>query len=997
MEDGVLLYTGGDNLGVVIPISQVSDNTSFNPFDPNILFYSGNGDKGGRLRRFKKGDISYIGIFNREGEFIGYYREDNFWKYNEVTTDKKTTSVNRPILGSRFQTSVSLTSLPADAKIYISHKSISRNGSDFGLLVNYGFKLNSQVNNLTFENLESNGELEADFINIDSNTHGDIINYGNYIIDKKTALPDQTLEDLSEDFQKVIFDIIYVLFELKNDNNLINFLESKGVNSVLHNHIELPSRYNPADGTFDASYHTVFTEEYFSVLRLKLIEFRYWLLNFQDDYSQINENDLYVYVVNLFISDELGQLDYNLKIKILKGIVQNNYWLIGDWYFNELNEEEAIVKIIRSIAKEVAPGILNYEEINTFLDLLNTPLDQNAQKTLYEILYSKIQDDTFFGDDGTGNKGQFVKAVYNLWLESKYNPYRDDPTQTEEEILDQALNHFVYTPYHARWQFEDGETTNPQVDKTAAPMLIDYESERVLLWYRDNFQFEFDNLNIIAEKEIITGTVITNSGNTIETKGYRRHGTYNIFQPIALKASDVNDTIIQMPVDTVAQGDSTDYEEFARNAIPVFYLKYVDDLGDYSDAKESIGTIIDIVLTFTGIGGAISNLRHLAKFSLIRKAITSGGLTAAEKLLLRRALASTLGFVEAISGVASLAHSLVTSSCAVYLDDEQTPPDPGDPTYQEYIFCQEASKWLLAVELASLSGDLLARRALKRATRRFRQSIPDTDTPNIQYNEIRNAVDAIDDADELLDAFLTQLSMTHPQVATGITTFTQEQKFALLFDTQIRPSLLDDLNAEPDLIEFWSEIIDLGSYRSSSSYLRNYRRARLDTNVWRHIEEGGLNPELGVDPSTLGQRRRFVDNGFPDRIKHITSGIHKITNPPNPDVVITNIIEGPNTLGYYRCKLRKRVGGGWENPADGDPVLKEFAGAKESTMFPDSWSDQRLREELGLALTLKVSPPKVLGTGNLLYQSILSDGTACEFIVKSNGELVSFYPTIRIF
>lgn len=74
-------------------------------------------------------------------------------------------------------------------------------------------------------------------------------------------------------------------------------------------------------------------------------------------------------------------------------------------------------------------------------------------------------------------------------------------------------------------------------------------------------------------------------------------------------------------------------------------------------------------------------------------------------------------------------------------DPSNSPPNPNDPDYIEYKFCQAADAFLFALEMFTLSADLLSRRALKRATRKLTQSIP----PGSQYNDLRNAVHNIDD------------------------------------------------------------------------------------------------------------------------------------------------------------------------------------------------------------------------------------------------------------
>ncbi|WP_375587718.1 hypothetical protein [Flagellimonas aurea] len=768
-----------------------------------------------------------MALFDSEdsSNFLGYYSEERFWEIDKVRTDKKGTQATILSLGNRFSDVVTFKPIDDSSRVFISHKRLYRDGNVFEIYVKYGHKLYGDEEPLTFQLLESRGDIQE--------TEGQVLglqltNYANFIIDKQYALPDGTLAPLSNSELQVLFDILFVFKQIQDDTALVNFFNQKGVFDVFDTHWSLPLRYSAPSTSLDPDYHLTYNAEYFALFRLKLIEFWYWLLNYEGNYSTIGENDLQVYLVNLFPIEELRELTYDMKTSLLTRIIlDNNSWLIGDWYFNELNEEEAIVKLVRSIAKEDTGGNLNFQEINDFLDFLNSPIDLAANRTLYEVLYAKIQDDLLFGDDGKGNKGQYVKAVYNLWLESKYNPFREDAVLDADTVLANALNRFSYTPNNATWKFEDPSQTN-EVDYDAAPLLLNYESEKVGVWYKDNFNFGFENRKVRADREEITGAVISNNGVVHQTKSYRPYGFYEIYQTIAIKASDADDTIVRMPLLGVDEINQPSDYEYLNNAIPAFYLQYVDDLGDYSDAKQTIGTVADVVLTFTGIGN-LTKLRHLKYLSLIRRL---GTLNTVEKLRLASALGKVASLAETVTGALSVVLNFTTDNCTVYYDNPGSEPDPQDPDYQDYIFCQKANLWLFALEVASLSGDLLARRAFKRATKELKDNIPNSSTND--YSEVSDALDLFDEWSSDFANFLSELPTSYPNIDSRMTAlnFTNDQKLLFFLDVQSKPRLTRFFDDNSDLVDTWYALVDQPLLRKKMDFLdqiKNYDSTLLQT------------------------------------------------------------------------------------------------------------------------------------------------------------------------
>lgn len=940
MKDLVVLYTGD-----IVYLSSISEDEIFDLSNNDLLFFSN-----GRVRRFKKNGIAYMAIFDEENnnKFDSYRSEINFWNNNKINKNRTDTAANYTALGDRFNIlDIIPINVDSKANVILAHEEIYPQS-----LNTQGIKTETLYRSIPFgiaSPLKETIDLyfipslsEYDFVDTTAKSVYPLLTpYYNFIKNKKYLGANGQLRDLTDSETSILTDVIQVFDFIFTQSGFLSHLTTLKLNEPFNKTIDLINRYNHNYGTIDIKYHTLYNDEYFARLRLGLIEFKYWLIQYKDDYTKINSNDLVVYIVNLFDPVELSYLSYETKTNLLDKILIDNFWVIGNWGFNKLNEEEAILKIIRCIAKEDLDGTLNYSEIDKFMDFLNVIYDFSKKQTLYEVLYDRINDSAFLNDDGKGNKGQLVKIVYNLWSESKFNPQH-----SVSSIAQNALGLFQYTPYNSRWQSDDPTIIFPILDENAAPMLINYESEKTLLWYIDNFNFEFYKNKIVAKENI-------------KDYGYQPYGVYNIFQPIALKVTDANDTIIRMPVKGIVEGGNI--EDFINNCIPVFYLQYVDDLGDYSDTKETIGIAIDIVLTFSGVGN-IAKLRHVKDLSLLRKFFVAGELSLAESASLTRALSGLASGFEAIMGIASLVHSFATASCTIYYNNQQSPPEPNDPEYQKYKLCQNIDLWLFALEMISLSGDLLAKRAFKRATRKLQQSIPS----GSEYNELRTAVNSLDELDNLLVYFLQSLQTTHPTVFSRVNNFTtQEKKFTFMFDFEGRPSALSELETNPYLLDdAWDDILHLTTYRNNLEFLESYYFINKDVRC--------------------AKLRDHLLTGHYNSTGTSVSGWHHIEGNSSENAYgrIDNIIDDSDPRGYFSANVSIKNQFGF--------FISKTANGGLNDMFPRHWTKEELLENISLAFINKTyhGPPNQ-------YIGTLNDGKQLIICINGNAGLIDATTSIK--
>ena len=855
MREAVILHDGR-----VAYLDEISLMSTYDPNDNSIHFHP----RTGRVFKFKKNGDYYIPIGNEDSNFIGYYPERLFWEKYEMSESgrniihdenyqSKIVTINEDditdffdmdlyVIGTHDQSDVEI-----GTKVILINKKIEfdAQGTATSIKVqkkSYSFD-NQQLSSVdTFESPSYASDItytDEGIIKTSNITNLDIKHYLKNISEKKYKNASGDMY-FYKSHESIIIDIIHIFHELSENLGLVTYLQNEQLIDLFDEHFAIVN-----DTTFtkipESGYYNYFTEGYFSMLRLRLIEFKQWAdgINFEGidthlgfTITTVSRIEVIVRLVSLFNKFEISRLTYSDKKDLLFDLLDNGSWINGTlakknevqrggWLYWKvgppvflLSEEEAMVKIIDSIIKlnPITAIPTNFNEVDDFMELLQKPHPNDTDKMLFEVLYDNITDAVLFGDDGNGARGQLIKVLYNLWQESKFNPNHLDSNKG-----DVATDYFTYTPYDANWQFEDSSEPNPEIDDTAAPMLLNYESEKYWLWYNDNYNFEFENFKVVSYEEVNRSAFLTAFSvryPVLKFFNYKyiKRGTYDVLQPISLSITKHSQTVIKMPFKKVdgVEVTETNMNEFIHNCFPIFYLKYVDDLGDYSDIKELIGTGVDVALTFSGIGN-ITKLRHFTKLSLIRKLFINGGLTAVEKIALKKAMgAATIGAVEATLAIASLVHNFATGGCSIYVNDD-TPPQPGEPDYDDYHFCQRIQFWLNLLEIVALSGDIYARRALQRSGNDLKNSI-DPNTTDTDKANLRNLLNGLDELDELLEAYKIYLQNNYPAIKTVFDTFHKDKKFAFMFNNNIGSSNLNDINANASqFMTNWSDLYDIKS------------------------------------------------------------------------------------------------------------------------------------------------------------------------------------------
>ncbi len=590
------------------------------------------------------------------------------------------------------------------------------------------------------------------------------------------------------------------------------------------------------------------------------------------------------------------------------------------WFGKEgFNEEFLVLKIVSAFDLN-NPSPANTDEITKFLDGLKKRF-QNGESnknyvSLFELLYNRV-DDAILLIGGEDNRKKLVFALYALWVNSNYNPYRNG-----------AYDENVITKWGT--DVASGGFGRPY-SITDRPALLNYQSVKSGGIFYENFSFLFSD----GGDGIYWVEDLTAIGDFGPVYADRKSTTYDFFQPISLLSTQ-QDTAVQLPPD--------------NNYIPPFFLKYVDDKGDDEDFHTQIGFMLDVASIISGIG-AIAGLRHLRTLSQLGQL--------------------ALGILELSSGSISFYLNYTDNNC------------DGDAD-----FCDKLKRVLFWVEVASLSGDFLATQMARRSASDIVPGGKPTNFDDDPWNELVNLADI----NKLYDDFIIDLNNRNlTDVVNKLNGFTEAKKHDFYFDFKdASDEIFQELIGPPDLIDEWEEISELIEVRQSVDFLSQYRRIRISQPFQDHLYKGDLNPNLTVDVSSLSPSKTFVANGFPNIKKHRATGLHSLHPPIPSDIELVSILEGPNANGYYLAKYRKKPGNGWQNPINNS----EYTNPKVSTFFPDTWSQQKINEEVALALSKSDGGGQLLNSGSIRLELELTDGTNLIVLTKSNGDLITAYPEV---
>lgn len=239
------------------------------------------------------------------------------------------------------------------------------------------------------------------------------------------------------------------------------------------------------------------------------------------------------------------------------------------------------------------------------------------------------------------------------------------------------------------------EYVNPALEvykNYSAPENIPYNSKKGFLYYESNFVFEFtDKFDITAieiqkkrEMRPFRGGGVM--GEKVEEK---RYGRYHTYYPL-MGIGKVEKTEMILP----------------ECMIPIFMLKAANDKNSWANFEQSVILSIDIITTLSGVGN-LYKLRHLAKLA-----------TQTEKILV------ILGSIQVATGATGIMLNFV---------DENKYPE----------FCTKLRTVLLLIDLATLGGEVVSRKALSQASREALDAAPDALRQEKRWAEVEKELERL--------------------------------------------------------------------------------------------------------------------------------------------------------------------------------------------------------------------------------------------------------------
>jgi hypothetical protein len=256
-------------------------------------------------------------------------------------------------------------------------------------------------------------------------------------------------------------------------------------------------------------------------------------------------------------------------------------------------------------------------------------------------------------------------------------------------------------------------------------------------------------------------------------------------------------------------------------------------------------------------------------------------------------------------------------------------------------------------------SDAIARNFFRKSTRELNQILPSTNPytniSNVEYQQMRTVLNALDEIDSVLAEFLTTLPTN---VFNNVDALPINKKYAFMFDFEKRADDILELSINPHLIDDWAEIAHLTLHRKSIKFLESYNfiAKSPQCQILRvHLFQGHFYPSGNV------------------------GGWHHIFGTVNQNSYgrIDNIIDPPDTLGYYSANVSIFNGTAYI------PKVNYSGNLIRNDMFPRTWTEQELLENISLAYTNKI----FTGVGNQ-FEGIMSDGKRLIICINGNSSVI---------
>ncbi|WP_166922445.1 EndoU domain-containing protein [Flavobacterium poyangense] len=752
---------------------------------------------------------------------------------------------------------------------------------------------------------------------------------------------------------------------------------------------------------FEWSNQPIFANPTISVLEDYMLNLTHFYKSFYANYISIKKatkREQFYWLARCLSAEALATVPSYDKVNLLKKISDYSH-LLTEWN----NGEELALKIIQSFTFDsVSAAERNYllqmlMEIQVYqlTNTYNQKSTYDTKQTLFEVLYLKIDDNrtgrynfgpleyTFGLLETEDNRKKFILMLYQIWKKSEYNPIYADPSYS------QPANIFGVYPesYYMKLVSDEGNTIQrtKYYDNVTSPAILAYDSatnhqtDSSLISTTDEYILgEIKGKKIEIRKKSTTRETNFKSlkeNNQRVTSFTYLYGTYDLYQPISIIGFKPDSDLVETFKDPETQINLNN----PIPNIPVFFLYYMQDYSDLKKIDFGLALVYAVATSLSGIG-ALNNLKYLTYLSKVRSVYT-GTATAAETVLFWRAVEGSH------NAVTFTADNL--SSLNDYINTTTTDPDIK-------AFTEKANVWFNTLAVVTLSTDIIVKKKLFDATADLmleEVKLIEVGKSSGLNAEVMNAIKSVYDAAALITEMLQKLNNLPSNVSNNIidrfNTFTDEEKydfFVCFFNLKKRTDwaklnflhtrIVNGIPKQYNLVDIWENEIKFLKNQRTVDFLEAYRIISNSNEIEIGIFKGQIKSKLLKKYHNSAPP--YTDNQY----QWIAKGVHHNDAIQNGTAVIigNTTTVGPQGLGYYKAKVKIYdpncpINGGW--------IIKK----KNSTFFPNTWTKQKLHEELAFAYN-----NRALKNGHL--KGRMSDNVEVVFYTE-NGIIKSVYPSFN--
>jgi len=323
------------------------------------------------------------------------------------------------------------------------------------------------------------------------------------------------------------------------------------------------------------------------------------------------------------------------------------------------------------------------------------------------------------------------------------------------------------------------------------------------------------------------------------------YGYYEEFQPIGISPEGDLETAVSIPYLRKNTESNTSISQFedAMTMMPIFYIAYVDEVGERSDLKESIGIIIDIALTVTVIGN-VAKLRYIRYSSVLWRSLGFGAqVQAYEIAAFWKFLTGIVATGQILLDAFGIAYNLYTDRCNNYLVNGQVPPE-GTDDYVNFKNCEAINAWIFALTIVSLAPEEYTKRQVKRQSRILRSRVDSIDNLiPADKTKLLNALESLSDIVEDIEAFqgfLTSKNATNfLSHFNGVLLQNEDKAYAMILAFSGRSKSVNKINLNLHWLDDLVEHTDFSFLSQRIEYIspRLEKRLKQEIRTWNYSKK----------------------------------------------------------------------------------------------------------------------------------------------------------------